>query len=80
MTEQVRDCPDCGTQRALRQLHPEPAEPAECPDFRGGPCAEWYCGTCGSALLIGLPADSGRAQAGIAGRAAAAAGTLDRVA
>jgi hypothetical protein len=45
-----RHCPDCGADRSFEQHH-GPA--GWCPDTDDRCCPEWYCLTCGAALLIG---------------------------
>jgi hypothetical protein len=45
-----RHCPDCGRDRYFEQHH-GPA--GRCPDTADRCCPEWYCLTCGAALLIG---------------------------
>jgi hypothetical protein len=44
-----RHCPDCGRDRSFEQHH-SPA--GWCPDTADLYCPEWYCLTCGAALLI----------------------------
>jgi hypothetical protein len=50
MTEIIRNCPDCGQDRAFAQHH-EAA--AWCPDAVDGDCPEWYCLACGATVLTG---------------------------
>ena len=50
MTEIIRHCPDCGSDRSLRQRH---GIAGWCPDTADEYCPEWYCPRCGAALLIG---------------------------
>jgi len=50
MTEIIRYCPDCGRNRRYAQLH---SAPSYCQDTPGGYCAEWFCVTCGAAVILG---------------------------
>jgi hypothetical protein len=50
MTDIVRDCPNCGWDRPLGQHHPAPGC---CPDVIGGHCPEWFCLSCGAAVILG---------------------------
>jgi hypothetical protein len=50
MTEIIRNCPDCGHDRAFAQHH---EESAWCPDAADGDCPEWYCLECGATVLTG---------------------------
>jgi hypothetical protein len=50
MTEIIRNCPDCGQDRAFAQHH---EESAWCPDAADGDCPEWYCLMCGATVLTG---------------------------
>jgi hypothetical protein len=50
MAEIIRHCPDCGWDRSFAQRH---VVPGWCPDAADG-CPEWFCTTCGAALLIGV--------------------------
>jgi hypothetical protein len=73
MTDDLRDCPGCGSERPFILRHPEPGC---CPDSADGWCPEWFCTACGTALLAGvLP--FGRDLTGVSESAAA---QLDRVA
>ncbi|HEX9032913.1 MAG TPA: hypothetical protein VF834_13820 [Streptosporangiaceae bacterium] len=49
MTGEFRDCPSCGPQREFIQHHPY-----DCPDSADGWCPEWFCVSCGLALLTGF--------------------------
>jgi hypothetical protein len=51
MTEMIRHCPDCGSDRLFEQHH---SAPAGCPDSPDGYCPEWSCTDCGTGLLIGF--------------------------
>jgi hypothetical protein len=51
MTQIVRHCEDCDWDRPFDQLHDQPDQ---CPDAPDGECPEWYCTTCGAAVLIGV--------------------------
>jgi len=51
MNHNMRDCPDCGLKREFSQPH---ASVGGCPDGADGLCPEWFCASCGAALLIGL--------------------------
>lgn len=69
------DCPGCGSAREFVQVH---AGTGRCPDGNGGPCPEWFCSACGTALLLRLaPPPGGAVTAASAGTSA---GQLDRVA
>jgi hypothetical protein len=47
-------CPGCRDMRVFAQVHPDPGS---CFDGSDGMCPEWYCLTCGAAVLLGvLPA------------------------
>jgi hypothetical protein len=50
MTEIIRHCPNCGWDRPLGQHH---AAPSCCPDVTDGPCPEWFCQSCGAAVILG---------------------------
>ena len=50
MAEIIRHCPDCGLDRSITQHH---GIASRCPDSPDLCCPEWYCVTCGAALLIG---------------------------
>jgi hypothetical protein len=50
MTEIIRYCPDCGRDRPYAQHHPAPSC---CQDTADGYCVEWYCVTCGAAVILG---------------------------
>jgi hypothetical protein len=50
MAEIIRHCPDCGLDRSITQHH---GLAGRCPDSPDLCCPEWYCVTCGAALLIG---------------------------
>ncbi len=50
MAEIIRHCPDCGLDRSITQHH---GLSGRCPDSPDLYCPEWYCVTCGAALLIG---------------------------
>ena len=50
MAEIIRHCPDCGLDRSITQHH---GLSGRCPDSPDRCCPEWYCVTCGAALLIG---------------------------
>jgi hypothetical protein len=69
MTQVVRYCPDCRSDRPFEQHHPQAGG---CPDSPDGLCPEWACTACGAALFIGLAS-----HAGYSGRAPA---LRDRVA
>ncbi len=74
MTDDLRDCPGCGSESPLILRHPEPGC---CPDNADGWCPEWICTACGAALLAGvLP--FGRDLTGVS--ESTAAGPLHRVA
>jgi hypothetical protein len=75
MTEFVRPCPDCGSDRSLGQHH---GVAGWCPDTAEEYCPEWYCQLCGAALLIGEVPAAGRSARAPAGRDRTAA--RDRVA
>jgi hypothetical protein len=54
MTEIITYCPSCGWDTPLAQLH---GLPGGCPDVTDGNCPEWYCLSCGTAMILGaLPA------------------------
>lgn len=54
-----RYCPDCGRDRSFEQHH---GAAGCCPDTADRYCPEWYCLTCGAALLLGaLPVAAGLA-------------------
>lgn len=73
MTEDLRDCPGCGSERPFILRHPEPGF---CPDSADGWCPEWFCTVCGTALLAGmLPFGRNPARMSVS-----ADGPLDRVA
>jgi hypothetical protein len=50
MTEIVRYCPNCGWDRPLEQHH---IGSGCCPDAVDGICPEWFCLTCGAAVILG---------------------------
>ena len=50
MAEIIRHCPDCGLDSAIMQHH---GSAGRCPDSPDLCCPEWYCVSCGAALLIG---------------------------
>jgi hypothetical protein len=56
VSQMIHLCPDCGGDRLFEQYH---GEPGGCPDSPDGDCPEWGCATCGTALFVGLAADSG---------------------
>ncbi len=74
MTDDLRDCPGCGSEREFIRCHPEAGR---CPDSADGWCPEWFCTRCGTALLAGV-IPLGSDLAGAAGKHRA--GQLDRVA
>jgi hypothetical protein len=49
MTDEVRDCPDCGLRNEFTQVH---SAAGRCPDAADGQCPEWYCAGCGAGVLI----------------------------
>jgi hypothetical protein len=51
MTDDLRDCPGCGSERPFILRHPGPGC---CPDSADGCCPEWFCTACGTALLAGV--------------------------
>lgn len=60
MSDIIRHCPDCGRDSPLEQHH---RIAAWCPDAAGEYCPEWYCQSCGAALLIGeIPVPPARAR------------------
>jgi hypothetical protein len=73
MTDDLRDCPGCGSERPFILRHPEPGC---CPDSADGCCPEWFCTACGTALLAGV-LSFGRELTRVPD---SAAGSLDRVA
>lgn len=84
MTDDLRDCPGCGSERPFMPPHPEPGC---CPDSTDGWCPEWFCTACGTALLAGvvpsrrdLTAESSPVNAEPVNAQKLAAGPLDRVA
>jgi hypothetical protein len=62
-------CPDCRDMRAFAQVHPDPGS---CFDGSDGMCPEWYCLTCGAAVLLGVLPAPGQplSAAELTGRAA----------
>lgn len=54
MTDEIRDCPDCGLRNEFTQVH---AAPGRCPDTADGQCPEWYCTGCGAGMLISVRLD-----------------------
>ena len=54
MTDEIRDCPDCGLRHEFTQVH---AAPGRCPDAADGQCPEWYCTGCGAGMLISVRLD-----------------------
>jgi len=68
MTDDLRDCPGCGSEHPFVVRHPEPER---CPDSADGSCPEWFCTACGTALLAGVLLISSEGVA---------SGSLDRVA
>jgi len=74
MTDDLRDCPGCGSERPFILRHPEPGG---CPDSADGWCPEWFCTACGTALLAGVLPFS-RDLTGVS--ESTATGPLDRVA
>jgi hypothetical protein len=74
MTEDLRECPGCGSEREFVRRHPVSGG---CPDSADGWCPEWFCTGCGTALLAGV-IPLGRDLAGASGTHPA--GRLDRVA
>jgi hypothetical protein len=65
-------CPDCGRDRFFAQHHDAAGW---CPDTADRYCPEWYCLSCGAALLIadsvtGVPAASAAASARVGDRVA----------
>ena len=44
------NCPDCGDNQPLEQIH---AVAGECPDAPGEECPEWACPSCGAAFIAG---------------------------
>lgn len=78
MTDEFRDCPDCGLRSEFGQVHPDPEQ---CPDGADESCPEWFCVGCGAGLLISSHPLSRAARPGSARRRAARpAIRLDRVA
>ncbi len=74
MTDDLRECPGCSSEREFVRRHPESGC---CPDSADGWCPEWFCTGCGTALLAGvIPLDKDLAAASGKPRA----GQLDRVA
>ena len=65
MTDEFRHCPGCGSMSEFVQVHPALGR---CPDSASEGCPEWFCASCGAALLLGFLA------------VRPAAGRLDRVA
>jgi hypothetical protein len=68
MTDDLRECPGCGSEREFVRRHPEAGC---CPDSADSWCPEWFCTVCGTALLAGviplardLAAASGRQRTG----------------
>jgi hypothetical protein len=43
------NCPDCGGDQPLEQIH---AVAGECPDAPGEECPEWGCPSCGAAFIL----------------------------
>jgi hypothetical protein len=43
------NCPDCGGDQPLEQIH---AVAGECPDAPGEECPEWACPRCGAAFIM----------------------------
>jgi hypothetical protein len=74
MTDDLRECPGCGSERAFQRRHPSAGR---CPDSADGWCPEWFCTGCGTALLAGL-IPLARQLAGAPG--SRPGGRLDRVA
>ena len=74
MTDDLRECPGCGTEREFERRHPRAGH---CPDSADSWCPEWFCTSCGTALLAGVT-PLGRQMAGASG--SMPDGRLDRVA
>lgn len=74
MTDDLRDCPGCGSEREFVRRHPEAGC---CPDSADSWCPEWFCTECGTALLAGV-IPLGRGLTGASGDHQA--GQFDRVA
>jgi hypothetical protein len=60
MSQEFRQCPECGGERLFEQYH---ELPGTCPDSPHGECPEWSCSVCGAALLTYFPA--GRAESAV---------------
>jgi len=74
MTDDLRDCPGCGSEHPFVLRHPQPERGAA---SAAGWCDEWVCTACGTALLAGvLPFGRELTSAS----ESVAAGPLDRVA
>jgi len=62
MAQPLDGCPGCGGDQSFEQIH---AVAGECPDVPGGECPEWACTSCGTAVIMGVPAASpARARTG----------------
>jgi len=73
MTDDLRECPGCGSEREFVRRHPVSGG---CPDSADGWCPEWFCTGCGTALLAGVVPLGGLADTS----GTHPAGRLDRVA